>query len=113
VLRPETVATMGRDHMAPLRMEVMPTQNQAVTNNVDLFPSVPKGWGLSFLVNLEATPSGRKPGGLAWAGINNTWFWLDPARGTCAVLMTQILPFADGVVLELLDEFERAVNGIV
>jgi len=112
ILRGDTVADMGRNHMGHLRMEVMPTQNPAVTNNVDPFPTVPKGWGLSFFVNLEPTPTGRAPGGLAWAGINNTWFWVDPARQRCAVLMTQLLPFADHVVLELLDEFERAVNGI-
>jgi hypothetical protein len=28
------------------------------------------------------------------------------------VLMTQLLPFADHAVLELLDGFERAANGI-
>jgi len=112
ILRPETVADMGRNHMGHLRMEVMPTQNPSVTNNVDVFPTVPKGWGLSFIVNLEPTPTGRSAGGLAWAGINNTWFWVDPTRRRCAVLMTQLLPFADHAVLELLDEFERAANGI-
>ena len=112
VLRAETVADMGRNHMGHLRMEVMPTQNPIVTNNVDPFPTVPKGWGLSFFVNLEPTPSGRSAGGLAWAGINNTWYWVDPTRQRCAVLMTQILPFADAAVLELLEEFERITNGI-
>ncbi len=112
ILRATTVADMGRNQMGHLRMEVMPTQNPAITNNVDVFPSVPKGWGLSFLINLEPTPTGRSAGGLAWAGINNTWFWVDPTRQRCAVLMTQLLPFADHAVLELLDGFERTVNGL-
>ena len=112
ILRPETVADMGRNHMGHLRMEVMPTQNPTVTNNVDPFPTVPKGWGLSFFINLEPTPTGRSAGGMAWAGINNTWYWVDPTRQRCAVLMTQILPFADNTVLELLEEFERIVNDI-
>ena len=112
VLRPETITAMGQNQMGHLRVETMPTQNPPVTNNVDLFPTVPKGWGLSFLINLEPTPTGRSAGGLTWAGINNTYYWIDPTRQRCAVLMTQILPFADDTVLELLDEMERAVNGI-
>ena len=49
---------------------------------------------------------------MGWAGINNTYQWIDPARGTAGVLMTQILPFADPIVLGLLDGFERAINDI-
>ena len=68
-----------------------------------------KKWGLSFLINTEDCPGGRSAGSLAWAGINNTYFWLDPAKRIAGVLMTQILPFADAKVLRLLDAFERAV----
>jgi hypothetical protein len=46
---------------------------------------------------------------LAWAGLNNTYYWLDPIRNVAGVLMTQILPFADRTVLDTLDAFERAV----
>ncbi len=65
--------------------------------------------GLSFLINAEALPGARSAGSLAWAGINNTWFWLDPAAKIAGVFMTQILPFADPAVLEAFDAFERAV----
>jgi hypothetical protein len=41
--------------------------------------------------------------------LNNTYYWLDPARKVAGVLMTQVLPFADVSVLEALDEFEAAV----
>ncbi len=53
-------------------------------------------------------PGGRSAGSLAWAGLNNTYYWLDPKRQIAGVLMTQILPFADAAVLEVLDAFEAA-----
>jgi CubicO group peptidase (beta-lactamase class C family) len=54
-------------------------------------------------------PGRRSAGSLAWAGINNTYYWLDPKKQVAGVLMTQVLPFADKTVLDLLDRFEGAV----
>ncbi len=44
-----------------------------------------------------------------WAGLGNTYYWIDPARDRAGVIVTQILPFADPKVLALLGAFERAV----
>jgi methyl acetate hydrolase len=109
ILRPETVALMGENHMAELDVLPLPTFNARMSNRVDLYPGMPKKWGLSFLINTQDTPSGRSAGSLAWAGINNTYYWLDPRKRVAGVLMTQILPFADPKVLGLLDRFEAAV----
>jgi hypothetical protein len=57
---------------------------------------------------LHAVPGGRSAGSLAWAGLGNTYFWIDPARGRH---LMQLLPFADPKALALLDAFERAVYG--
>ena len=54
-------------------------------------------------------PGRRSAGSLAWAGINNTYYWLDPKKKVAGVLMTQVLPFGDHAVLGLLDRFEEAV----
>jgi CubicO group peptidase (beta-lactamase class C family) len=70
---------------------------------------MPKKWGLSFLINTEPGPFGRSAGSLAWAGLNNTYYWLDPVRRVAGVFMTQVLPFADHTVLAELDRFEAAV----
>ena len=64
---------------------------------------------MGFLVNAEPAPGGRAAGSLAWAGIFNTYYWLDPTNDICGVLMTQILPFADPLTLDLLGDFEREV----
>ena len=109
VLRPETVALMGRNHMGELDVEVMRTQMPLYSNDCELFPGMKKKWGLSFLINTEDVPGGRAAGSLAWAGIRNTYYWIDPKSGIGGTLMTQILPFADPAVLKLLDAFEQAV----
>jgi methyl acetate hydrolase len=109
ILAPETVALMGQNHMGDLDVQPLPTQIPHLSNPVDLFPGMSKKWGLSFLINTEPGPSGRSAGSLAWAGLNNTYYWLDPVKNVAGVLMTQTLPFADPVVLQALDAFESAV----
>ena len=80
VLKPETVAQMGQNNIGDLTMGRMPTALPAYTNDVDLYPDIVKKWGLSFLINTAKTPEGRSAGSLAWAGLANTYFWIDPAR---------------------------------
>jgi methyl acetate hydrolase len=109
VLRPETVAVMAQNHMGPLNVSPMITVNPALSNDCELFPGMDKKWGLSFLINTRDVAGGRSAGSLAWAGVYNTYYWLDPVKQIAGVLMTQILPFADKTVLALLDRFERAV----
>jgi methyl acetate hydrolase len=109
ILKPETVALMGQNHMGGLNVLPMITSNPRMSNDCELFPGMDKKWGLTFLINTQDVPGARSAGSLAWAGINNTYYWLDPAKNVAGVLMTQILPFADKTALGLLDRFERAV----
>ena len=109
ILKAETVALMGQNHMGALDVRPLPSQIPALSNDVNLFPGMSKKWGLSFLINTETGPAGRSAGSLAWAGLNNTYYWLDPAKKVAGVFMTQTLPFADHPVLEALDAFEGAV----
>jgi CubicO group peptidase (beta-lactamase class C family) len=109
ILRPETVASMGRNHIGALDVQPMRSHIPHLSNHVDLFPGMANKWGLSFLINTRDGPAGRSAGSLAWAGLNNTYYWLDPVRKVSGVFMTQTLPFADPIVLEALDAFETAV----
>ena len=109
ILRPETVALMGQNHIGDLNVQNMVTQHPGVSNDVALFPGMGQKWGLSWLVNTEDMPGRRSAGSLAWAGLYNTYYWLDPKRQVTGVILTQILPFADPTVLQLLNDFETAV----
>jgi CubicO group peptidase (beta-lactamase class C family) len=79
------------------------------TNDVDLYPDMVKKWGLSFVINTARTPEGRSAGSLAWAGLANTYFWIDPARDVAGVILMQLLPFVDRLCLEAYAGFERGV----
>lgn len=109
ILKPETVREAMRDQIAPLEVTPMKSAAPASTNDVELFPGMRKGWGLSFLINDEDVPGGRAAGSLAWAGLANTYYWIDPKRDRAGVIATQILPFADPKVLEAFAAMERAV----
>jgi len=109
VLKPETVATMGQNHIGELTMTKMTSSVAFATNDVDLYPDMVKKWGLSFLITTAQTAEGRSPGSLAWAGLANTYYWIDPVRDVTGVILMQVLPFADGQCLEAFAGFERGV----
>ncbi len=100
LLRPETVAMMGQNHIGELNMTKMISALPDFTSHVDLYPDMDKKWGLSFLINT---------GSLAWAGLANTYFWIDPARDVTGVILMQVLPFGDGKCLEAFAGFESGV----
>jgi methyl acetate hydrolase len=109
VLKPETVALMLQNHIGNLLVNKLPTSQPALSNDAEFFPGMAKKWGLTWLINTEDVPGRRSAGSVAWAGLFNTYYWLDPKQQVTGVIMTQILPFADPTVLQLLDEFETAV----
>ena len=109
LLKPETVALMGQNNIGDLTMGKMTTAIGWATNDVDLYPDIVKKWGLSFLINTAKTPEGRSAGSLAWAGLANTYFWIDPVRNVAGVILMQLLPFADHKCLEAFAGFERGV----
>ncbi len=109
VLKPETVDLMSRNAMGDSRVTMLRTAAPTLSNDAEFFPGMAKSWGLGFMINDEPAPTGRSVGSLAWAGLANTYYWIDPARGLGGVYATQILPFADPKALSLFHEFERAV----
>ena len=74
-----------------------------------LFPGQDVKWGLSFLINPQQGPVGCSGGSLTWAGLANTYFWVDPSKRVAGVILTQILPFTDPHVLNLYAALERGV----
>jgi CubicO group peptidase (beta-lactamase class C family) len=109
VLKPETVAMMGQNHIGELNMTRMTSALADYSNDVDLYPDIVKKWGLSFLINTAKTPEGRSAGSLAWAGLANTYFWIDPSRDVTGVILMQLFPLADKKCLEAFAGFETGV----
>jgi CubicO group peptidase (beta-lactamase class C family) len=111
LLKAASIAEMARDQIAPLSVRPMISAVPSATRDADFFPGMANGWGLTFLVNRKPSPQGRSAGGLAWAGLGNTFYWIDHGRGTAGIFLSQILPFFDPEAISLFREFESMVNG--
>ena len=109
ILRPETVALMAENQIGNLKAGILKTTNPALSNDVDLFPGVELRWGLGHMINIDPVPGGRKAGSLTWAGLLNTYYWIDPTMRLAGVIMMQILPFADRQALEAYRQFEHGI----
>jgi len=109
VLKPETVDLMSKNAMGENRVALLKTAIPPLSHDAEFFPGMSKSWGLSFMINNETAPTGRPPGSLAWAGLANTYYWIDPKNGVGGVYLSQILPFADHKSLPLFFDFEKAV----
>ncbi|PPQ37188.1 serine hydrolase [Rhodopila globiformis] len=109
VLKPETVALMRQNNMGDLNVTTLKTVQPDLSNDANLFPGMVQKWGLSFDINTQPGPAGRSAGSIAWAGLFNTYFWVDPNQKVTGVIMSQLLPFADAHVLDLFAKFESGL----
>ena len=109
VLRPETVAQMAQNHIGALEVGILKGAIPALSRDVELFPGMSKKWGLSFVINTQPLPTGRSAGSLQWAGLANTYFWIDRTKRVSGVFLSQVLPFFDEAVVGLLTTFETEV----
>lgn len=109
VLGAETVAMAFEDHIEGIPLpEVMRSCVPELSNDVPALP-VPQGWGLGFHLVKVDIPGMRSAGTGDWAGIFNTYYWIDRAAGIGGLIMTQVLPFYDAKVVDMLIAFETAV----
>ena len=107
ILRPDTVALMGQNQIGTIEAGLLKTTTPALSNDVDFFPGISLKWGFGHMINMQPVPDGRSAGSLTWAGLFNTYYWIDPKRRIAAVFMTQVLPFADQRALRIYRQFER------
>jgi CubicO group peptidase (beta-lactamase class C family) len=92
LLRPETVALMRRNVLTPALLPTGPDD----------------GFGLGVAVQVDSATADdpSAPGTFGWAGIANTFFWVDPRNGLIGMVWTQHLPFG---AYPLHKEVERLV----
>jgi methyl acetate hydrolase len=109
ILRPETVALMSANQIGNLEAGILKTTNPALSNDVNFFPGARLRWGFGHMINIDPVPGGRKAGSLTWAGLFNTYYWIDPAMRIAGVIMMQILPFADRQALGAYRQFEHGI----
>jgi len=109
VLAPETVKRMGENAIGEIAVPPVASADPALAIEYEFWPGQIKRWGLAYMLNTEDVAGGRAAGSWTWAGVHNTFFWIDPTRRRTAVLMMQLLPANDPQVIATLEKFERAV----
>ena len=109
LLSEEAVRELGRNQLGDVLVNL---QDEPMPELARAFPlgAGRDGFGLGFQVTGEHDEATvRSPGSMSWAGIFNTEFWIDPARGIGGVLLMQYLPFYDADAIETLQGFEQRV----
>lgn len=109
VLKAETVALMAQNNLGDLKSGGWVSSNPALTNTGDFFPGLSKSWGYTFQINDESAPTGRPAGQLSWAGLANSFYWIDRQSGIGGMWSSQILPFHDVASYPGFVDFEAAV----
>lgn len=108
VLREVSVEQMVANQMGPLRVKPMPTAIPMLSNDAEFFPGEPKSWGLTFQISESDCATGRKAGTLMWAGLANSYYWIDRVSNLAGIYLTQIFPFVDTHALAHYYAFETA-----
>lgn len=111
LIGPDMHAEMLRNQVGPLRAGYMGTAMPEIAQPFDTFPDQHTGWTLGFLTNPEPGPHGRSAGSLNWAGIFNSYYWIDPQAGVGGVFMSQLSPFGDPGALAMFGALERLAYG--
>jgi CubicO group peptidase (beta-lactamase class C family) len=109
VLAVDSVALMTSNQIGALPVTPLRSVLPTLSNDVEFFPGIAKGYSFGFQVNLQAAATGLPAGTLMWAGLANTYFWIDPVTGIGGVFLSQVLPFADIEALPLFLGMQKAV----
>jgi methyl acetate hydrolase len=113
ILAPDTVRLMFEGSLGELELpDAIYSSDPTLTNDVP-FPPVEQDFGLGLNVMLEDLPGGRRAGSAGWSGIFNTHFWVDPAAGIAATLMTQVLPCCEPQVAAMAVAFEEVLYSLL
>jgi CubicO group peptidase (beta-lactamase class C family) len=68
---------------------VLRTTVPTISNDVDFFPGIKLKWDVGHLITTPPVPEGCSASSLTWAGIYNTYLWIDPKKRIAAVFMTR------------------------
>lgn len=109
ILERATVAQMTQNQIGDLRPHAHRSAIPDRSRDFTFTDEARDKWGLGFQISGAPVEGRRSPGSLSWAGIYNTYFWFEPARGVAGVIMMQFSPFADPQALAVYETFERGV----
>ena len=102
-----TVSYMFRNQIGNLAIEPLKSFNKDLALDYDIYPDIEKRWGYGLIINKEPIPKKRNAGSGSWAGVLNTYFWIDPRSDVAGVFLAQILPCYSPNLLNAFLSFEE------
>jgi Beta-lactamase len=96
VLRPEAIEAMRQNQIGALNVRRMISNQRSISGDFGFHIEAGDKFGLGFQLNPICYENGRGVNSMAWAGLWNTFFWIDPESNLCAVLLMQSAPFLTG-----------------
>lgn len=110
ILKEQTVRDMSRNQTGSVKVRLQPTAEPLRSKPYPLGAGEDV-WGLGFQIAAPAKPAAnmRRPGSMNWAGINNTFYWIDPQSQLGVIVLMQILPFYDDAAIKILQGVEERV----
>ncbi|KAK6903893.1 hypothetical protein I203_107403 [Kwoniella mangroviensis CBS 8507] len=101
ILKPETVEYMFKDHCENIQDKgglgtnavVKSTDPSRANTDLEMIAGTKKGWGLSFLLNTEDIPNGRKAFSAEWGGVANLFWMADPTSEVGMIIFNEMLPY--------------------
>lgn len=109
ILTEASVAEMGKNHIGNLTIRPVPSLIPSFITDKAMMPGALDKFGLGFAINSGREGTARGANTMAWAGVYNTFFWIDRDKQIGAVLFSQMLPYLDAQVKTVLEDFDRAV----
>jgi methyl acetate hydrolase len=110
VLAESTVDAVFSDQLGDLGLGFPPhiaTADPGVSADFTVGPGYT--WGLGLLLDTAGRPGMRAAGSGGWAGLFNTYFWVDRATGVTGAVYAQSLPFVEPRVYAVYEDVERAL----
>ncbi|MEC7569342.1 MAG: serine hydrolase domain-containing protein [Pseudomonadota bacterium] len=109
LLKSETVDSMFQNNIGDIQPAALTTVMPTLSTTADMSFGNKATFGLGLLIHTDGIDGGRKANAGSWAGLFNSYYWVDREAGTYGIVGTQVLPFYDGVAIETLLELEQAV----
>lgn len=110
ILNRETVVEMTKNQIGNINMDSEGNYfNSEYCCDLSGLVTNSTKWGLAWAIDNQEKEYGRKPGTVFWAGMMNTFFYIDYKSGVTACIFTQHIPFNHPETTSLFDKFSRII----
>ena len=101
------VPQIFRNQIGNLGIPSLKSFNKGLASDYDICENVGKSWGYGLMINNKPIAGKRSAGSGSWAGVLNTYFWVDSKNDIAGVFLTQILPCYTPTLLKAFETFEK------